>query len=364
MKIAVLGGGHGSFAAVAEFSQKDHEVRWWRRNAQSHDAVADTGGLTLKDRHGTRFVPVSNLTSDLAEAVAGAQLIVIPLPATSHADLAEHLAVVLQPGQVVFLPPGTFGSYLFAKKLHELHPGTDASFAETGTLPYLARKRGPAEIVISGYATRLPTGVFPASNSDYALGVLQQAYPAVEPCGDALSGALMNAGPIIHPPLILMNAGPLEHFDTWDIHNEGTQPAIRQVTNRLDQERIDLRRALGYGAPHFPLRDHYESDGDEWMYRRKAHEELTDSGDWREDIDLLSHRYMMEDTAIGLSFLTSVGRWAGQPMPIAEGLIAIASAITDTDLYGNGRTFENLGLNGLTRGELQDVLRNGLACKQ
>jgi 3-hydroxybutyryl-CoA dehydrogenase len=78
--------------------------------------------------------------------------------------------------------------------------------------------------------------------------------------------------------------------------------------------------------------------------------ELTDSGDWREDIDLLSHRYMLEDTAIGLSFLTSVGRWAGQPMPIAEGMLAIASTITGTDLYGNGRTFENLGLNGLTRG--------------
>jgi opine dehydrogenase len=91
--------------------------------------------------------------------------------------------------------------------------------------------------------------------------------------------------------------------------------------------------------------------------------ELTDSGDWREDIDLLSHRYMLEDTAIGLSFLTSVGRWAGQPMPIAEGMLAIASTITGTDLYGNGRTFENLGLNGLTRGQLQDRLRNGLARK-
>ena len=35
----------------------------------------------------------------------------------------------------------------------------------------------------------------------------------------------MNAGPVIHPPLILMNAGPLEHFERWDIHNEGTQPS-------------------------------------------------------------------------------------------------------------------------------------------
>lgn len=360
MKIVVIGGGHGSYAAVADFSESGHDVRWWRRDANSHAAVADAGGLTVKDRNGTRHVAVTFLTADLAEAVAGAELIIVPLPATSHPDLAKRFAGVLESGQVVYLPPGTFGSYLFAKMLNETRPDVDVSFAETGTLPYLARKHKPAEIVISGYATRLPTGVLPARNANYALDILKQAYPAVERCEDVLSAALMNAGPIIHPPLILMNAGPLEHFPSWDIHNEGTQPSIRRVTDQLDRERIDLRKSLGYDAPHFPLKDHYSVDGDEWMYGRAAHEELTDSGDWREDIDLLTHRYMLEDTATGLSFLTSVGHWAGQPMPIAEGMLAIASAITSTDLYKHGRTFENLDLASFSRDRLHNMLQNGL----
>ena len=50
---------------------------------------------------------------------------------------------------------------------------------------------------------------------------------------------------------------PLEHFERWDIHKEGTQPAMRRVTDALDAERIAVREALGYGAPHFPLADHY-----------------------------------------------------------------------------------------------------------
>jgi len=41
-----------------------------------------------------------------------------------------------------------------------------------------------------------------------AIEVIRQAYPAVHACGDALSGALMNAGPVIHPPLMVMNAAP------------------------------------------------------------------------------------------------------------------------------------------------------------
>jgi len=130
------------------------------------------------------------------------------------------------------------------------------NFAETGTLPYLARKHAADEVAITIRAKRLPTGCFPATDSTRALAIIRQAYPSVEPIEDALSGALMNAGPIIHPPLILMNAGPIEHFDRWDIHKEGTQPSIRRVHGALDAERMAVREALGYGAPHFPLADH------------------------------------------------------------------------------------------------------------
>jgi hypothetical protein len=138
----------------------------------------------------------------------------------------------------------------------------------------------------------------------------------VHGCGDALSGALMNAGPVIHPPLMVMNAAPLQHFDRWDIHAEGTQPAVRAVTDRLDLERIAVREALGYGAPHYPLADHYAND--RWMYG-DAHKKLVDSGDWREHIDLHTHRYVTEDTELGLAFLASVARWCGVDAPIAHG---------------------------------------------
>ena len=33
MKIAVLGGGHGAYAAAADLSLAGHEVRLWRRDA-------------------------------------------------------------------------------------------------------------------------------------------------------------------------------------------------------------------------------------------------------------------------------------------------------------------------------------------
>jgi len=360
LEIAVLGGGHGAFAAAVHLTEQGHKVRFWRRNAATFGPVLETRSIKVTDWQGTRDVAIDTATTDLAAAVAGAALIVIPLPCTTHADLSKQLAPHLEDGQVVYLPPGTFGSYLFAKELHAVRPGAKVAFAETGTLPYLARKQAADHVRVSVYATRLPTGVLPSADTDRALDIIGAAYPAVERLDDALNAALMNAGPIIHPPLILMNAGPLEHFDAWDIHNEGTQPSIRRVTDALDAERIQLREALGYGAPHFPLADHYDDSRDEWMYGNASHERLTDSGDWREKIDLHTHRYMVEDTALGLSFLASLGRWADVKMPIVEGFLAIAAAITGQDLYGAGRTLENMGLAGLDRAQMTALLKNGL----
>ena len=208
-------------------------------------------------------------------------------------------------------------------------------------------------------ASRLPTGVLPARHTDHAIKAIAAVFPAsIEPVEDALSGALMNAGPIIHPPLILMNAGPIEHFDRWDIHNEGTQPSIRRTHTALDNERMAIREALGYGAPHFPLADHYETSN--WMYGNLAHDKLVDSGDWHEKLDLKSHRYMLEDVGMGLAFMVSVGEWAGVPCPVATGLLAIAGAVAERDFRAEGRTMEKIGLAGESREAVQTMLREGL----
>jgi len=357
MKIAILGGGHGCYAAAADLAEAGHQVRLWRRDAAALQAVVDTGAIVLKDAQGTREVPIALATADIALALRDAALVVIPSPATAQGDIARTMAPHLTASQTVFLAPGTFGSYVMARIVRDLGNTADVAWAETGTLPYLARKHGAREVNITVRAVRLPTGVYPARSADAALAVIREAYPSVHGCGDALSGALMNAGPIIHPPLMVMNAAPLQHFASWDIHNEGTQASVRAVTDRLDHERIAVREALGYGAPHYPLADHYHND--RWMYG-DAHKKLVDSGDWRETIDLHTHRYVTEDTELGLALLASVARWSGTDAPIASGLLAIVGAILGRDLRYGPRTLEALGLASLSREMLAERLDRGL----
>ena len=362
MKIAVLGGGNGAFAAAGEMALAGHAVALWRRDRAAVAAHRAAGGtIQILDADGHHEARPRLITNDIAAAVRGAELIICPLPATAQADIARALGPHLADGQVVLLPPGSFGSILFAKAARAAGNHAAAMFAETGTLPWLTRKRAPFEAAISARAKRLPTGVLPLRREAYALAVIARAFPGViEPCGDALSGALMNAGPIIHPPLITMNAAPLEHCQRWDIHKEGTQPSIRRVTDALDAERVAVRKALGYGVPHFPLADHYAPSGEEWMYGRGAHDKLTQAGDWREKVVLTEHRYMREDVAIGLSLLASVGELAGVETPLTRAFLSIGSAICGEDLRATGRTLASLGLAHFDAAGLKALLAEGL----
>ena len=360
MEIAVLGGGNGSYAAAADLAEQGHQVRFWRRDWQAFGVLRHSQTLTLKDYRGQREVVLAQVSRDIGSVVRGAELIIMPTPAFAQESIAKALAEHLQDGQIIFLPPGTFGCYLISKILREQGCQADVALAETGTLPYLTRKHGTGTVAITTRATRLPTGVFPNRLAQPAFAILETAYPAIERIEDGLSAALMNAGPIIHPPLILMNAGPIEHFEHWDIHNEGTQPSIRRVTDALDAERILIRENLGYWSPHFPLADHYNPIGEEWMYGNLAHEKLTGSGDWRESLDVYQHRYMREDIALGLAFLVSVADWAGVDCPVAKGLLALGSAVCGEDFRSNGRTLEQLGLANYNREQMLVLLEKGL----
>ena len=356
MRIAILGGGHGAYAAAADLSEKGHEIRLWRRDATAFAPVLESRVIRVTDVDGVRNVPIAIPTTDIGVAVRGAQLILIPSPASAQPDIARAIAPHLEDDQVVYLPPGTFGAYVMDGIARQAGARAEVTYAETGTLPYLARKRAVAEVAITIRAKRLPTGAYPAKRAAHAYDVIAKAYPAIEPCEDVLSAALLNAGPIIHPPLILLNAAPLQHFERWDIHHEGTQPAVRAVTDALDAERVALREALGYRPPHFPLSDHYNSD--RWMYG-DAHQRLVESGDWREHIDLHHHRYMTEDVVLGLAFLDSVAQWVSCEAPVARGLLAIAGAILGRNLRHGPRTLASLSLDTKTADQMKELLWEG-----
>ena len=359
-EIAVIGGGNGALTTAGDLALAGFRIRLWSAFPEELGKIYETKTVKLRGLGRQGEAGIALVTKDLGEAVEGAEVIISTSPAFAQQNIARLLAPHIEENQTLFLSPGSMGSYLFAKTFREMGRPKDVGIAEPGTLPYLTRKVAQDEVLVSGHAVRLPVGVFPGRKTEQTLTLLEQLYPAIHPVENALSVALLNVGPVIHSVLVLLNTGPIESLDAWDIHNEGTSPSVKRLILALDQERIAMRRALGFTTHHYPFSDHYDQNSKEaWMYGRKAHSDLVQSKSWREKLDF-SHRYIREDVKCNLALHCSVADLCGLKTPIAHALLTLIGAVLGEDFMKTGRTLASLGLSGYSTGELMNLLNDGL----
>jgi len=336
--ITVLGGGNGSHAAVVDLTLKGFDVMWWRRPGRR---FPDGGTIRYSGIHGDGSVTVAT-TNELGVALAHADLVIAPLPATVQHELLDAAAGSLTDQHVVAWLPGTFGTWLGALR------APAASYLEVGTLPYLARKVADGEVAIPVVARRLPTGAIPGegSRADRAHELFAAAYPSAVRVSDGFDAALTNWGPVIHPPLIVHNLGAIQSLgDRFDIHAEGTSPAVQRAILTLDDERTALREHLGVPGETWPIATHYDRSP-LGMYPSDGHQRLIESNLWREAIDL-DHRYIWEDVACGLVLNASIGRASGLAMPQSEAILTLLASALGVDWNVAGRTLRSLGIEDL-----------------
>jgi opine dehydrogenase len=352
LRVAVLGGSHGGYAAAADLSLRGHRVRLWRRSATDFEAVLRTRRIRFDGDGIAGEAVLDRATTDLKEALDGAQVVLVPLPATAQEDVATRCAPHLTGEEVVMLTPGSLGTLVFARAVRHAQGKAPLALAETGSLPYLARKMGPAAVSAPVHAANLPTGVFPASRTEPTLDLLARLYPSVRPCADALDAALTNTGPVTHPPLMLLNAGLIDSgrsvLDAGDC-----TPAVLRVISAVDAERVRIREALGYVAPHYEL-----DTAAEGLYGVGAREKLAQSGLPNEALTL-GHRYVTEDVELGLALLVSLAEAVETPTPVCRSILTLFALLLGRDPLAEGRTWERLGLKGLGRDRVRSILRTG-----
>jgi opine dehydrogenase len=115
--VAVLGAGSGGRAAVADLTLRGYTVKLHARREERLQPLREHGGIDVTGIH-EGFVPLTHLTTNVAEAVEGADLIMLVVPVLAHRYYAEQLAPLLSPERIVFLNPGHTGGGLHF--VHEL----------------------------------------------------------------------------------------------------------------------------------------------------------------------------------------------------------------------------------------------------
>ena len=79
------------------------------------------------------------VSDDLAEVVAGAQIILVAVPSVGHQTFFERLVPLLEDGQIIHIIPDNFGSLRLRKVLRETRPDVDVIVGGWSSAPYGTR---------------------------------------------------------------------------------------------------------------------------------------------------------------------------------------------------------------------------------
>jgi opine dehydrogenase len=361
--VAVLGAGHGGYAAAADLGRRGFSVRFHARNAERLAPIRAHGGIIARGVV-EGVVPVDCLTTDVEEAVHGADLIMLVVPSIAHEPYARALAPLLDGSQPLFLNPGHTGG-----GLHFLHELRRAGYAgpvrscETVTLTYITRMEGPATVNIYSYTTRLRFAALPGRHADAMLSLIKPLYPNIVAATNVLETGLGNLNAVFHPPGMLMNAGWIERtHGGFLFYREGFTEAVGRVTAAVDAERLAVAKALG--VPATPFLDLFYAAGLTTEAARlsgsiaRACEESEPNRTIRSPPSL-DHRYIHEDIGYGLVPMAELGRLAGVATPTMDALVRLAGSALGIDYARDGLTLERLGLAGKSAAELAGFVDAG-----
>ena len=362
-RVTVIGAGNGGMTAAYHLSKNGYAVCLYDSpefDAQIR-AVQQRGGIeAVAEAHGdpmilAGFEPVARATTDIAEAVAWADWMVMVCPSYAQEILFARMLPHLRDGQLLVTMPGNYASLVFSRMVKQSpRRGLELTFADAISIPWGTRLVGPAQLGIMGMKKFLPLSVYPAARSTPALQrQLEELLPVpVELLPSPLAAGLENINFGGHPLMTAVNIGLLENFNgAFNYYVDCCSPATARAAEKIDAERLAVGEALGlslrteleamnalYGAHCESVYEFNRSSG--------THTKMKSAPKSPRD------RYIAEDVPYLFVPCAALGRAVGRPALLVEAVIRLAGAYNGEDYFATGRTLEKMGLAGLSAEQL------------
>ncbi|HUU60881.1 MAG TPA: NAD/NADP octopine/nopaline dehydrogenase family protein [Acidimicrobiia bacterium] len=356
--IAILGAGHAGRAMAGDLALRGAPVALWNRTAANIAVLRARGGVEVEGEV-EGFGRVSLITDDLEQALGDSRLIIINVPAFAHREMAERCAPYLRDGQMVVLNPGrTFGALEFRRGLTASDCTADVVVAEAATNLMTARSTGPAESHIARIKHAVPVAALRPGRTAEVVAALGEWYPQFTAASSTLETSFSNVGAVIHPAITLLNAARIENDQgRFEFYMDGISPSVTGVLEAVDRERKAVAALLGVAVQSLMewLASAYRATGSDLFEAVRANEGYRGIT----APSTLEHRYILEDVPMSLVPIASAGKAFGLNTRAIEALILLAGLMMDTNFWTRGRTLENLGLAGLSPGEIRRIAETG-----
>lgn len=358
-KIAIIGGGNAGTTMAAQLKQLDQTVSLYDViEAQLQPILENDNTVVLTGKVDTPgSVRLDLVTMDLAEAIAGAGLIICSTPAHAHRLVARDLAPHLESGQIILLNPGRTGGVLeFHQTLQAHNCRAEVLVIEAQTILQATRREGTT-IHIFGMKQRVwCAGLSRADNRPF-FDLIQPLFPQFMPAPSLWHTSLHNIGMLFHPTPTLLNLGRMESDQPFDYYHDGFSPTIAELVERLDRERLAVAQALGITLPGVIewLEESYGATGSNLYHALQNNTKyegirapLLQSIAAKQQL-----RYVVEDVPMGLVPVSELGHKLGVETPAMNTIIDLANLLYETDFRANGRNLAQLGLADLSAAEIK-----------
>ena len=392
--IAVLGGGAVAKAIAGDCALGGARVRICDMEPFAAKTLKNVEKVGIKfygdqinlygfEREG--FAKMEMVTTDVAQAVKGAGLIVIGTPVFGHRPFFEKLIPCLEDGQIVHIFPDNFGSLVLRKMMAEAGCKANVIIGGWSSSTYGSRVDIHGGVIthkIRVYyrAITLRGAAMPACDTE---AFLESAnfLPSMDAVtgGDgvvaadtALDTGLSNVNPVLHCPGAILGVSTMQNFgkifgddrSKFSIYSHTYCEAISEVQYSFYQEECALAKAMGVGIQPYE-REHFFSRenvlGQEYMgLDYLIPFEAQDPIQYGTGPFDMENRYITEDIPIGCNVYSQLGRAFGVPTPVIDSMITLACTILRRDLLKTGYTLDDLGVGGMDKTRMNEYLRTGV----
>jgi opine dehydrogenase len=363
LRFAVLGTGNSGHAFAADIALKGFPVNLADLPAfkANLDAIEERGGIQISGKASEGFARLSMVTTDLAEAIKGVDIIIVGAPANAHEAYSKALAPYFEDGQfVAFI--SNFAALRFKHWMRQLGVRSHVTPVETQSLIYATRSPKPGSVEVFGVKSELPTAALPTCRTSEFLEKMSPVFPQWTAAESVLFTSFNNLNPVVHPTMTLLNTGRIEstHGQGWNLYGDGATDSVAKAMQSVDGERMALAHLCGVTT--VSLRDSYTL-----MYRHlgvqtESLSQMLRTSPIHANRDLpgtpssVHQRYVTEDVPFGLAPWSSIGRMWGAPTPTIDAFIQIASVVEGVNYFREGVTVKDMGIEGTSPAQLREMV--------
>jgi opine dehydrogenase len=232
---------------------------------------------------------------------------------------------------------------------------------ESMSLLYATRAIEPGVVACIGLKSNLPVAALPADRTAEFLDLINPVFPEFVAADNVWTTSVNNVNPIVHPPMVLFNAGRIEATGGkgWNLYADGATECVTQIMMAMDAERMALLGLVSNDGVAF--KDSFEN-----FYAKYSLGKQTLSESLRQSPihgnpafpapSCIDTRYINEDLPFGLAPWSSIGRQWGVATPNIDAVIRLVSTMLGKDYFVDGLTVEKLGLRGMTPEEVKALI--------